>query len=555
MPVVDFLERVESWGERLRLSSESLENTETRKAFETRSAYYRNLERYYANEIYTRSDSYNAIIKSWVGLPRNIRPVAMIAKRAVDWWPGQVYGGAWTHDGLPSSTGRPNRLPYDGDTPDDVRIASQQFFTWSNAPKFLSRMVHLGAKLGELLCEVEVHESDEVGGDKVYPVIVHPRHVVRLSLTPRGDVQSYRLAIEKFDDNKKHSYLWGKEVTKDTVTTYYDDEPYAFDGVPAVRDHPYGFCPAVWLTHTNTGGLHGAPAIDGIIPTLDEFQGLLSSIDDYIHRFIRQGAVVESPNPNLLKSMLGETPTRPGIPTSDRSDPMQDRQSVGIIPAPMGTRVHHIMQNLGLADANSHIDRIKHELDEACPWIVLQERLLEMDQVTKPGAMPLVNRVQQLLDDVVAGYDLQMVKLAQMGMAVGGYLIESGEWGLGSELTKAQKKFNPFDLDSYSKGALDFGLLPRELIPQSFSDKATEAAMIESVQTPTGLRHIGYSDEDIYGKGEGLIPEVRPGILQERSQAAGVSTSVTSAITDAFTRGLIGEPGQVPEEVPVAVQA
>jgi hypothetical protein len=476
MPVVDFLERVESWGERLRLSSESLENTETRKAFETRSAYYRNLERYYANEIYTRSDSYNAIIKSWVGLPRNIRPVAMIAKRAVDWWPGQVYGGAWTHDGLPSSTGRPNRLPYDGDTPDDVRIASQQFFTWSNAPKFLSRMVHLGAKLGELLCEVEVHESDEVGGDKVYPVIVHPRHVVRLSLTPRGDVQSYRLAIEKFDDNKKHSYL-------------------------------------------------------------------------------RQGAVVESPNPNLLKSMLGETPTRPGIPTSDRSDPMQDRQSVGIIPAPMGTRVHHIMQNLGLADANSHIDRIKHELDEACPWIVLQERLLEMDQVTKPGAMPLVNRVQQLLDDVVAGYDLQMVKLAQMGMAVGGYLIESGEWGLGSELTKAQKKFNPFDLDSYSKGALDFGLLPRELIPQSFSDKATEAAMIESVQTPTGLRHIGYSDEDIYGKGEGLIPEVRPGILQERSQAAGVSTSVTSAITDAFTRGLIGEPGQVPEEVPVAVQA
>lgn len=553
MALLDWLERVESFGERLRLSSESLQSSEVRKAYEVRTSYYQMLERYYSNEIYTRSDQHNAVIKAWVGLPRNIRPIAMIAKRAVDWWPGQVYGGAWTTDGLPSSNGRPNRLPYDADTDERVRLAVQQFYSWSNAPRYLSRQVHLGAKLGEVLAEVEIHQSDEVGGDKVYPVLVHPRHVVGLELSPRGDVQSYRLAIEKFDDDRQQPYLWGKEVTKDEVRTYYNDDLYSFDGVPAVRAHPFGFCPAVWFQHMSTGGTHGAPAIDGIIPTLDEFQGLLSSLDDYLHRFVRQGALIESPNPQLLKEMMdGRNAVRPGVPTAERVDPMQDRQSTGVIAAPMGTRVHHLMQNLGLGDAEPHIARIKKEIDESLPWVVLQDQLLEMDQVTRPGAMPLVQRVQQILDDVVAGYDNQVVKLAQMGIAVAGHQIGEGAWGLDSELTKAQKRFQPFNLDSYAAGKMDVGLLPRELVPLSLADKATEAALIESLETPTGLRMAGFSDEEIYGVDQ--VPEVKPGILQERAQASGVASSVASALGDAFTRGLVGEPGQVATE-PVAQPA
>ena len=99
--VLSFLNRAETYGAKLRQSSETLSRDESvNNAYMRREAWYAILERYYANEVYDRIDAEVPAIKVWAGLPRNIRPISMVAKRAVDFWPGQIYPGAWTSDGL-----------------------------------------------------------------------------------------------------------------------------------------------------------------------------------------------------------------------------------------------------------------------------------------------------------------------------------------------------------------------------------------------------------------------------------------------------------------------
>lgn len=539
------LDKFESYAELARRSAESLELSGVAEAFATRSAYYAMLEAYYSNEIYERSDKENAVINNWPGLPKTIRPISMFARIAVDFWVGQVYPGAWTADGMPSSTGDPNRLPFDSETPAGLRLAVHQAFDWGNAPKFLGRTVLTGGKLGECLAEVELHLTKELGGDKVYPRLIHPRNVVRLELSPRGDVRSYRLAKPMQDGPNGEHYIWGKEVTPDFTRTYKNDEPHGYNGQPALIRNPYGFVPAVWYTHQTTSGWHGGSAIDGAIPTLDEYQGVLSSIYDFIHRFIEQGIAIESDQPERVKELLQKvSKPRPGIPTSAQ-DAINARQSMKVLPLPPGARISRMIDNLGLGEADEHVSRLKSELEQAFPEIVLQEKLLEMQDVSAPGAQPLVQRAQQKLNDVVANYDLQTIKLGQMMVAIAGYHIDQGHWGLPSQLTKAQQKFQAFDLNSYAAGKLAFSLTPRQLVPETQQQKFANAQQFELIETPTGLSIAGFSDVQIYG--EGNVPKVKPGILEERRQRATLAgAQLGGALQNAFDAGQIGELGQVP---------
>jgi hypothetical protein len=56
---------------------------------------------------------------------------------------------------------------------------------------------------------------------------------------------------------------------------------------------------------------------------------------------------------------------------------------------------------------------------------------------------------------------------------------------------------------------------------------------MEAVKTPAGLRHLGASDEEIYG--EGNVPATLPGLLAERESAAGGTADLLSR---AFNAGL-----------------
>jgi hypothetical protein len=53
---------------------------------------------------------------------------------------------------------------------------------------------------------------------------------------------------------------------------------------------------------------------------------------------------------------------------------------------------------------------------------------------------------------------------------------------------------------------------------------ATEAEALQKLDTPVALRHVGYSDDDIYGDDPAAKPEVRPGVLAEITGAQQAAT-------------------------------
>jgi hypothetical protein len=538
--IASVLSRAETFGHEFLHGRQQQPQQSVRSIIDDLELRYWFWERLYDGGMFSSTDKQGQTVRADYGLPRNIRMISLAAKRAVDWWPGSVYPGVWTADGLPASNGKPNRIPYDGDTDEEIRLAVQQSFAWANGPQFLSRMVNTGARLGHVLAEIEVHWSDDPTGHKIYPVLVHPKHVVELELSVRGDVRSYRLAIPMQDPQTQRRYIWGKRVTPDDITTYYDDEPHGYDGQPATVPNPYGFVPASWIPHQYLQHEYGSPAMSGAFQTLFELNGIVASVDDYIHRFVRQGVAVITKDPEQLLTLLQKQQTRGA--TNDLRDPRADSQQLNMIPMPDGTTVQALLQNLGLGEAGPHIDRIDAELEKALPEMVLDEKLLTMDNVTAPGAMALVRRVEQKLSDVAGNYDsMGVVKLGQMCMAIGGHHTNNGDWGLRSRLTLQQQRFLSFSLESYQRNELDFGLTGRELVPSTMMQRLQEAAAIESLSTPAGLRHVGFSADEIYGvdeNGKPLAPEPRPGMLSE--SPAGNAAAVGDALVRTFNAGLVG---------------
>lgn len=491
--------------------------------YRNRAEFYADMEAYYRNDVYASVRRHRRVLNDPdLPRPRYLRNVYSPVKRAIDRWPSLLYPGVWTPDGLPTKNGTPNRIPYD-DTPEPLRLAVHQAFTWGG---WNSEILVYGRRLpllAESFAEVQVDFERRMA----YPRLIHPRHVVDIAENDSGDVVAYTLAIPTFDEDKNVTYTWGKRVTKETITTYYDGQPHGFDGNPAVLDNPYGFCPGDWVQFQNMGERNGISRFDGLTDKIDELNGILTAIHDYIMKFVHQRHIIGTEDPAGAKALMDGT-AKAGA-TRDLANPNARRESIDVLFAKHPVSAHPIIDNMGLAEADSHVQRLIDQLEKDLPEVTLSEKLLEMSQVTKPGALPLVQDVQQFVNEVAGNADRGLTKMGQMSVSIMAHEMRAGTMGPRSQWTDAMRKFLPFDLDSYHAGDLDFSLSERELVPPTMLERIQEAAAMELIKTPSGLRHLGFSDDDIWG--EGLAPETRAGLLAERDDAAG-------GVADLFGRAL-----------------
>lgn len=459
-------------------------------------------------------------------LPRTIRAVLQLVAPAVGWWVDNLYRGAWTSDGRASSTGKPNMVPWEDDAPDELVLAAQQALTWGNFAERVRAYCFYGAVLGDVFGEVEVDYQRE----KAYPVFYDPSFVTHLVLNGSGDVIAYRLTVPRWDVNRRQAFRWSKRVTKQTITTYYDDKPAGFAtvedrdgatglvvdaGVPAEAPNPFGFAPGAWVNHRHVGSAHGACVIDGLFALIDELNGVQSEIDDFVMRFTQQQVLVSSDDPKGLKALLDAMTAASA--TADEVAPSNRRQLTKILPAPANITVARMLENLGLGESVAHIDRLLRNIETNLPEATVEERLSQAGDVTGPGARAIVAPVQRKLDAVVPGYDHGLVKLAQMCISIVGELLRAGVF---RTRTDQLAKFAPFDLASWDRGELaGLTIAARDLVPPTMAEKAQAAQLVETLQTSWGLRAAGLSDGDLFGRDDNGEPLQTPpdvGIMSER---------------------------------------
>lgn len=482
------------------------------KSFTSQAQQYSLLWAYYSNSVFDRMNQtlnsqqmygnspyplypYNPYsgYKSNYNLYRNIRPIYNPTRRLVDFYAGSIYPGVLSEDGKMLPDGVSLAIPFAEDTPKPLKDAIAQFWQWSNWQSKKALQVRYGGALGSTLIEI----VDDVEQGKVTADVVWPGFVYDLELDGAGNVKAYALQYSVRDE-KGENYVYGKEVDTQVIRYYKDHEPFDY-GTGSVVEHPYGFCPAVWIKHMDVGGSHGSPAMSGSMGKIDELNNLASHVHDQIHKVIGAPVVMwtSSPVTNLFKTQ------KRGITNENDTPQAAEEESLLMLKGGPDGHVDSLAGELNLGDASAYMLHLISEIEQDHPELVMYKELRNMSQVTGPGASRIVGDTTSRVTEVGATYDNANMSLFRMVVAIAGFRANSGAWG---PLNRQQEKFKPFNLDSYAKGDLDMVIMPRPLLVPTKSELANEQmllwqgaqmAVAAGVPLEFVLQEAGFTDEQL----------------------------------------------------------
>nr|BBH90150.1 hypothetical protein KTC_49010 [Thermosporothrix sp. COM3]BBH90215.1 hypothetical protein KTC_49660 [Thermosporothrix sp. COM3]BBH90280.1 hypothetical protein KTC_50310 [Thermosporothrix sp. COM3] len=472
--------------------------------YKNRAAEYALLWSYYNNSMFDRVSNAWSAYKAKYNLYRNIRMIYNPTKRLVDFYAGVVYPGALSEDGRALPDGAPVAIPFSSDTPTELVQAIAQFWAWNNWQSRKSVIVRYGAALGSVLIEL----IDDIERGKITSEIVWPGYVKSLELDAAGNIKGY--VIEYTAKDEAGSYQYRKEVDKGSFRYFRDDRPYDY-GFGAEIENPYGFVPAVWIRHCDTGSDHGSPAIAGSLGKIDELNNLVSHIHDQVHKVI--GAPLVLWTDGNVNNLFG---AKKRGSTNDFDEPASEQESLLMLKGPKDGKVDSLAGNLDLSAANIYIDKLLAEIEQDHPELIFYRELRSMSQVTGPAASRLVGDVASRVQEAQANYDQACISLFRMACAMGGFRANSGAWG--RSLTRQQQKFLPFSLESYQRGELDMSIMPRPLLTPTRLEQAQEKQAIWqgvnlAVQAGAPLEFVlrgeGWTDEELAQLGQDRVEQIK----------------------------------------------
>jgi hypothetical protein len=457
----------------------------TKDPFKISRGYHSLLRQYYENEQFSDAQMWQTY-RAKHRLPRALRAIYNPTRRAVDWYAGRIYAGAWTEDGKPLPDGTPHALQFPSDVIEgrpQLVLAAIQALNWGNWRT--GRIVYVREKgiVGTVLVEI----VDDLERLKVYPEIVPIEKMASVRLDVTGNVKEYELQYKALDTDTGRDYDYRKVVTPESFTEYRDRT------VTREDPNPYGFVPAALVQHRSSGSVFGAPAIAGVIPKIEEINRVATDVHNYIAKLQKQPVVFygnDAPAPSVSRG------------ASDESIVLNEEQSVSWFHSkdPSGHVDPMMQMTAPIGDAGVRIDKLMEEIEADLPELTLDRELRAMSNVTGPGADRMMGDVRGRYDEVQANADAGTVKIIQMCVAIGGWRLSQGNWGSGADLSRQQQKFDGFDLDSYARGDLDLSLLPRPLVAPTEHERLLALQLRKDV---AGLsddevrRQLGMSPEEI----------------------------------------------------------
>lgn len=466
-------------------------------------------------------------------LYQNTRLVWNLARAVVRLYAQSVYQGDLSTDGQPLPDGTRGAIPVDPQTGDDaqdqaIRRACAELWAMWNWRQHMSLRPKYAAILGDCLTEL----VDDFARGKVLPRTVWPGYVTDLELDLVGNVKRYALEYQvvvdagtKFGQTVKgDNYTFRKEVDGAAFRYYRDGQPHAYPDVGrTVVPNPYGFVPAIWDRHEVVFGDRGQGAFDAALSAAREINSILSHALDYQRKQFGapvgvKGAVVPSRN--------GRAALPPTNLTGDpRADAEHASQTMNLLP--MDASGDFVTVSLDVGKTVEMVAKLEDALLAEFPEARFGQEILQMTQVTAPGVEralgPIVNSVKQAR----ANHDPQTVKLHQMAIAIMGERLRRGDVPaqLLVERPARYAAFQPFDLTSYGRGALDFGIVDRPVIEETIDERVQRLVLIEGLSDPWSLEQAG------------VPPEVVARMLADRQKAE-------QARLDAFNAGALPQDGQ-----------
>lgn len=487
-------------------------------------AKYRLLWSYYSGAMFDQSVNplfnglrgpYNvsSTYKARYNLYRNIRLIYNPVNRLVEFYTGALYPGVLSEDGKELPDAMQLAIPFAKDMDTGLKDAVAQWWQWTNWQAKKSIEIRYAAALGNCLVEV----IDDLEHGKITASIPWPGDIPYIQVDDAGNVQEYLIQYQAYD--QQGIYTYQKLVTGKAILYFRNDEPYDY-GYGSEVENPYGFVPAVWIKHTDSGSLFGTPAIAGSLGKIDQLNSTASHLHDYFGKRIGSPQVFWSDSDI---SRIFNTSKRGA--TDSFTTPTGDEESVFILQGGQGGRSDPLVSDMNVAEVVTAMNSLMAEIENDHPELAFYRELRAMSQVTGPAASRLVGDVAHKVSEAQATYDQANIKLFQMAVAIGGYRANTGDWG---ELNSQQQKFLPFNLDSYTRGDLDMVIMPRPLLTPTRQEIAQENELIYKAvyyasfnQVPAQfvLQDAGWTDEKIT-----LLTQAVATKAQQDQQAAKADT-------------------------------
>lgn len=406
----------------------------------------------------------------------------------VDFYAAHVYQGTLTTDGRRLPDGTRGAIPLDpqtGDEATDAALLAAVAAWWArtNWQEGMTLRPRYGAALGDVLTEL----VDDLARHAVWPRLVWPGHVVDLALDHVGNVKAYALEYLTTigERGQEVTFRYRKEVDGAAFRYYRDDRPWADADRhgDAVQPNPYGFVPAIWDRHINIGEPWGLSAIAGMRRPLVELNSVLSHAMDFQQKAFRAPILVRG-------SMSGGT-LNPARGADGTIDPKKLAEQLGFWPIEKDGGIDQLSFDIGQTLAM--LEFVKAGILEANPEASFYHDLREMSTLTGPAVERALGDAVSRVNQARAGYDAQSVKLFQMALAMAGYRLNRGDW---ENPTARDRVFEPFDLDSYTRGELDMVILGRPVVPMTQEEVQRMALEREQIRYADTWVELGRSSDD-----------------------------------------------------------
>jgi len=381
-----------------------------------------------------------------------------------------------------------------------LQLAIAQLDQWSNWLSESQRFVRYGAALGSVGAEVlDLDRAQKVTHRILWPSWID---LDALKLDEAGNVKAYALQYKVREESE--TYTFRKEVDGESFRYFRDKRPFdppergtndAHYVSRGVYDNPYSFVPMVWCKHADDGELRGLAAVSDHT-LVDEVNSLASHGHDHGHKAIEAGKIIFTDGDILpVTGASGESKRN----AEGGIHPYDTRYDWTVLKASGTGSVSDLGSSFELSQLDPQIERLLTAFEKRYPELQAQEIIQNKSQLALGTLERLLAPSQSKLDRAFAQYGQQVVKLKQMGVAIAGWRTRNG-WTMRDAQHEA---FREFDLDSYSKGKLNFSLR-RPLLVQSTpmeeeelkEKKLTNAKAQEGlIDDRTRLIELGYTPE------------------------------------------------------------
>lgn len=447
----------------------------------------------------------------------NTRQILKQTDSIVSLYDQYVYAGDLSTDGKPLPDGTRGAIPVDPQVDDggprdkQLVAAVHQLFAMWNWRTYMSMAPKMSAILGDVLIEL----VDDIDSGKVYPSIVWPGFVPEIDLDSSGNVKAY--VIEYDVDvavstafgrvQQADHYRYRKEVNDWGIWYYKNGQPYDY-GQGTFAEHPYGFAPAVWHRHeilptTN----RGMGAFEKTLLSAMETNALLSAALDYqVKQFLVPVGIIAGDAG--MTGVRGRTLTLPGgvtlttgqiVPTAEEIEEARRRAQDEQNFTPMGEGGKFVTVDFDIGKTDQILERMIESQMTENPESEFGSKLLEMAQVTGPGGARILSPIIARVEAARKNHDPQTIKLCQMAISMIAYRLKAGDYypDVVQKRKKRYEVFDPYTIDSFSEGLLDFTIPDRPVFKDTLDEKVNRLVLIEKLSTPWAMLEAGMPEAEV----------------------------------------------------------